>query len=189
AKAGMSWDDFVAQRLFQPLGMRATSTRLAIAKAAPNVATPHQKRGAEIVTVEWRGFERVAGAGAMNSNVEDLARWLRFHLAGGRAAGKPLLGEAALRETYRPQNILSANYQAMFNPDALLNAYGFGWVISQYRGKTLLEHGGAVDVFTAIIAMVPEAQIGLVMTSNLNINAAIVSLRDLKFVILNELIH
>src|SRR5512139_2813156 len=38
---GTSWDEFIEQRFFQPLGMSRSSTSLGELEAASNVATPH----------------------------------------------------------------------------------------------------------------------------------------------------
>jgi CubicO group peptidase (beta-lactamase class C family) len=39
--SGMTWDKFLETRIFQPLGMKATVTRLAGINGQPNVASPH----------------------------------------------------------------------------------------------------------------------------------------------------
>ena len=41
------------------------------------------------------------------------------------------------------------------NPDTHLQAYGLGWFLQDYRGKVLVHHGGNVDGFTALVAMMP----------------------------------
>ena len=186
AASGSTWDEFVKRRIFVPLQMNSTSTKLSETKTLRDLATPHIKRNEKVQTTEWRGFEHLASAGAVNSNVDDLANWLRFNLSKGRFCGQILVSEKALSETYRAHSILSPNYQSAFNQEAPFNAYGFGWVVSQYRNRTLLEHGGSVDGFGAVIAIIPEEQLGIVILSNLNFLAAIPHLRDLKFSILNQ---
>src|SRR5262245_2858507 len=41
AASGMSWQDFIKRRVFQPLGMTGSVTTVAETKAKPNVASPH----------------------------------------------------------------------------------------------------------------------------------------------------
>ena len=53
--------------------------------------------------------------------------------------------------------------RSFFNEESPFNAYGYGWVVSQYRNKTLFEHGSAVDGFCAVIALVPEENLGIVV--------------------------
>jgi CubicO group peptidase (beta-lactamase class C family) len=180
-----SWEDFVNNRIFEPLQMTYTSSKLAETKRLKNIATPHLKLNKEVRPTQWHGLEHLASAAGVNSNVNDLANWMNFHLRNGRFGGSSLVSENALSETYRAHSILSDNYQSFFNEEAPFNAYGYGWVISQYRNKTLLEHGGAVDGFGAVIALVPEENLGIVILSNLNFGAAISYLKGLKFNILN----
>jgi hypothetical protein len=45
-------------------------------------------------------------------------------------------------------------------------SYGMGWYIEQYRGVELLWHDGNVFGFKALMAMIPAADIGLVVLSN-----------------------
>jgi len=61
-KAGMSWDEFVRERLFTPLGMRRTTTTVRNLAALGNFATPHasfESPGGE----HWVGQLGLDGAG------------------------------------------------------------------------------------------------------------------------------
>jgi hypothetical protein len=46
-------------------------------------------------------------------------------------------------------------------------SYGLGWRISDYRGKTLWDHGGATDGFRARIMLAPRDKVGVVVLVNL----------------------
>src|SRR5690625_7814894 len=41
AAAHTTWDDFLEERIFMPLGMHRTTTRYHVAVSSPNVASPH----------------------------------------------------------------------------------------------------------------------------------------------------
>ena len=43
-----------------------------------------------------------------------------------------------------------------------------GWFLSDFRGKKLVEHGGAIDGMRALVAMIPEENVGLVILTNAN---------------------
>jgi hypothetical protein len=51
-------------------------------------------------------------------------------------------------------------------PDANFSCYGLGWHLFDYRGRKIIEHGGAIDGMIAMVALVPEAQLGLVILCN-----------------------
>lgn len=189
AAAGASWDEFVADRLFGPLGMSSTTTYYDQAEEWEDYAWPHLRVDGQPQPADARvRADNVAAAGGTVSNALDWARWVRFQLDEGVADGRRLVDREALEESFRPQSILTPAYQGFFNPDALLNAYGLGWVLSEYRGHTLVEHGGALPGFASIIALVREQGIGIVLMSNLDLGAAIGTLLNLKFRILDDVL-
>jgi hypothetical protein len=49
---------------------------------------------------------------------------------------------------------------------ALEGGYGLGWFVGAYRGQRLLGHGGTAFGFTAEIAFLPEADLGIVVLTN-----------------------
>jgi len=189
ARSGVSWDDYVRQRFFDPLGMSQTTSSYDEAEQRDDYAWPHVRRDGETVPRSDRArADNVAAAAGVVSNIVDWSRWVRFNLDEGLWNGERLVDATALAETRRPQILLTPAYQGYFNPDALLNAYGFGWVVSEYRGRTLVEHGGTLPGNASIIALVPEEEIGIVLMSNLSLGAAIPTLLELKFEILDDLI-
>ena len=52
--SGQSWDDFVRERIFEPLGMRSTNTSTKALAGLPNVATPHAEIDDTVRMVAWR---------------------------------------------------------------------------------------------------------------------------------------
>jgi hypothetical protein len=70
------------------------------------------------------------------------------------------------------------------NPDTHLQAYGSAGSCRNYRGKVLVHHGGNVDGFTALVAMMPEERFGVVLLTNMNgtglPNALMLKLFDLQ---------
>jgi CubicO group peptidase (beta-lactamase class C family) len=190
AVSGVSWDDFVRQRFFEPLKMTRTFSAYDAAEAQANYAWPHLRRGAETVPRDSRArADNVAAAGGVVSSISDWAQWVRLNLDGGLWEGRALVAAEPLAETRQPQILLTPAYQGYFNPDALLNAYGFGWVISEYRGHLLIEHGGTLPGNASIIALVPDQRIGIVLMSNLAFASAMPSLLRLKFQILDDLLE
>ena len=54
-------------------------------------------------------------------------------------------------------------------------SYGLGWPISDYRGKLLLEHNGAMDGFRSRILLLPRERIGLVILVNVDDDAPVMA--------------
>jgi CubicO group peptidase (beta-lactamase class C family) len=166
---GKSWDDFVRERIFTPLGMKSTNTSIKSFDASANVATPHSKINDLVQVVSWRNIDNIAPAGSINSNVEDMAQWLRLQLSDGVYQNQRLLSAAAINEIRTPQTIIRLEgQQKNLYPEAHFLAYGLGWFLSDYRGRKLIEHGGAIDGMRAEVATIPEEKVGLVILTNLN---------------------
>lgn len=168
--SGMPWGEFVRRRILEPLGMRETLTGFAGLDARGNVATPHLEIDGAIRPIPYLNFDNIGPAGSMNSSVSDVARWIRFQLAGGEWGGQRLVSLAQHGEMLTPQFMIP---QAQYYPAARLadpnfTAYGLGWFMQDYRGRKLALHTGSIDGMTALVAMVPEEKLGLVVFINLD---------------------
>ena len=174
---GKTWDEFIRDRIFTPLGMKSSTTSIKAFTTSANVATPHSKINDKIQAVSWRNIDNIAPAGSINSNVEDMAQWVRLQLGGGMYQNQRLLSAAAIKEMQTPQTIIRLEgMQANLYPEAHFLTYGLGWFLSDYRGKKVVEHGGAIDGMRAAVAMMPEEKLGLVILSNLHGNVLPVAL-------------
>lgn len=166
---GKEWDDFVRERIFVPLGMNDTGTSIRTLSRSRDVAAPHSKFDGRVVPIPYRNVDNIGPAGSINSNVVDMAQWVRLQLADGTYAGKPLISSAAVKEMTTPQTIIRLEGpMARLYPEAHFLNYGLGWFLSDYRGRKLVEHGGAIDGMRALVAMIPEEKLGVVILTNLN---------------------
>ena len=167
--SGKTWDDFMRERIFTPLGMKSTSTSIKAFAGATNVATPHSRIDDRIQVISWRNIDNIAPAGSINSNVQDMAQWIRVNLGDGVYQKQRLISSSAIKEMQTPQTIVRLEGpRASLYPEAHFLSYGLGWFLSDYRGRKLVEHGGAIDGMRAEVAMLPEEKLGLVILTNLN---------------------
>lgn len=171
AVSGMSWADFVRQRIFVPLGMHGalpTATDLA---EQSNVAAPHDRIDGEITVIDNASADLVAPAGSVWAGVGDMAKWLRFLLAGGVGeSGERLLSEAVHRELFVPQMIIR---QEAFYPTARLTrphwtTYGLAWFQADYQGRAVDFHTGSIDGMVAIAGMIRDEGLGVFVLANLD---------------------
>jgi CubicO group peptidase (beta-lactamase class C family) len=164
---GQSWDDFVKQRLFLPLGMKAACTSVRELAANDNVATPHAKIDDKLEPIAWRNIDNVGPAGSINANVADMAQWLRLQLGKGEIDGKRILSAEVVEEMHTAQTVVRfSDYDRRFYPDAHFMNYGLGWFLQDYHARKIIEHGGAIDGMRAQVALVPEEKLGLVILCN-----------------------
>src|SRR5262249_25477640 len=106
AITGKSWDEFVQQRFFTPLEMNASNTSVKKLAGVENLATPHARLDGKVQPIAYRNIDNIAPAGSINSNVVDMARWLRLQLNQGRSGDKQLVSARAIKEMYTPQIVL-----------------------------------------------------------------------------------
>jgi len=165
--SGQSWDDFLRERIFAPLGMRSTSTSIDAFRGNANVASPHSRVNDTLIATPWQKVDDVGAAGSINSNALDMAQWVRLHLGRGTLAGRSLVSEKQLEEIQTPQMVvrLEGPWKAR-SPDAHLLSYGLGWFIQDHRGRKLVQHSGNVNSMSAVVGLLPEEKFGVVVLSN-----------------------
>lgn len=166
AAPGASWEEWLAERLFAPLGMDATSARFADWLAADNRAVPHYKIGDGPWTPGPGDDDAAfAPAGAVSSTARDLARWMRLQLGRGTFEGAEIVAAAPLLETWRPQILVGS----MPDPaDGRFAFAGLGWNIGRTDGgRITLSHGGdfATGAHT-LVGLLPGAGLGLTVLTN-----------------------
>lgn len=165
--SGKSWDDFIRERFFAPLGMTASSTSIGALRGVDNVAQPHVEVDDKVVSVPYRLIDNIGPAGSINSNAADMAQWVRLQLGQGTYQDKRLISSGAVKETHTSQTVM--RYEppySTFYPEAHFLNYGLGWFLSDYKGRKLVEHGGAIDGMRAQVALIPEEKLGLVVLTN-----------------------
>jgi hypothetical protein len=165
-----TWDDFVQARIFTPLGMTSSNTSVRLVPGVADRAAPHYTTGDTVKDIAaWRDIDNAGPAGSINSNAVDMAQWVRFQLGDGTFDGKRLLSARMMDEMHTAQTVIRVDSAARaLNPETHLQAYGMGWFVQDYRGRLVVQHGGNVDGFTSLVAMLPEEKFGVVFLTNMN---------------------
>ncbi len=168
--SGMSWDDFVASRIFRPLGMTRSNTSVAELSRLDNVATPHNPSlDGEVTAIPYRNIDNAGPAGSINSSALQMAQWIRLQLGRGEFEGEQLISEEAIGETHTSQMLIrKEGTWALTWPESDFLTYGLGWFLSSYRDVTMISHGGNIDGMTAYVGFVPRRGYGMVILSNLS---------------------
>lgn len=165
--AKTTWDDFIARRIFQPLGMTESNTSIKGLASMRDVATPHADIEDTVRVIPWRNIDNIAPAGSINSHVTDMAQWVRLQLAKGKYGGRQVISEKQVEEMQTPHTVVPLNGAwKRINPAAHLLTYGLGWFLSDYQGRLVVQHGGNIDGMSALVAMLPEERLGVVVLTN-----------------------
>lgn len=162
--AKSSWEELVKSALFEPLGMKRSNFNVAAMHADSNYSQAYElntKR--EIVRIEHMALDAGGPAGAINSSVDEMARYARMMLAGGLFEGKRVLLESDVQAMMQPQMPSGKDF---FSDLFGFRNYGMGLTVQTYRGVEIAHHGGNIDGASALLVLVPSKKIGVVVLAN-----------------------
>lgn len=157
--SGESWERFVQTRILAPLDMHRTVLSADAMEADPDHAVPYALLAGRVQQIPMcERMNAIAPAGAVESSVRELARWLTFHATRSPA----LLDEHLWGELHRPQ----VRMPASADPEVEHRGYALGWIHESYRGHPVVFHNGAIDGFTVHLGFLPETGQGLIVLMN-----------------------
>lgn len=141
--SGLSYHDYLQAKVLSPLGMSST-------EAGPNdpVASNHAKGYADGAIADPYQMQIAYSAGDLVSTVSDLEKW-----------GQTFLG------SYLSDTEKETVFAAPYSQDGY-NTIGMGWFTVKINGKLVYYHGGDIDGFTSLLAIVPEQNGIIVLLSN-----------------------
>jgi len=164
---GLGWEGTVRTRIFSPLDMMHSNFAVADLEKSENHALAYEWRKDAVKLVPYHNIDAIGPAGSINSSVNDMSHYLMFQLGDGTWQGKRLVSEGNLREMHNPQTALADPPQAVSFSELGHHAYGFGWVVTSYRGHNLVWHNGGIDGFYALLSLLPDDHMGVVVLTNL----------------------
>ena len=164
AASGMSFVDFTASRIFQPLGMDRTHFHDDHRHMVPNRAYSYAPVPAGEADDEGAGTDDAsgprytksvlsyanAGATSLFTTADDLARWL---------------------DNFRHETVGGPGVMAMMKTRGILNSgdtipYAHGVIIGEHRGLQTIGHSGGDAGFRTQVNWYPEANTGVVVLTN-----------------------
>lgn len=159
-----NWEALLQKRIFDPLAMRGSSVSIAALAASQEPSLGYVKDDEKVVLTDYANIDAIAPAGAINSTLADMTRYLQLHLGDGKVDGQQIVSASVLREMRMPQ---ISDRAPPRDPEFTGMQYGMGLFLSSYRGHRHVYHGGNIDGFTSFISYLPEDGVGVVMLSNL----------------------
>jgi len=155
--SGQNYWDFLAARIFTPLGMTNTTRR------DPWLVIPHRAAGYEYKNGAYRerdyDLTDLFAAGTIVSTVDDLAKW------DAALAGTNLLTDASKQLWWTPAKLNSG--KAVSNPhDGEPGSYGFGWFLGTVNGHRYIGHSGVTSGFSASNETFPDDHLVIIILSN-----------------------
>jgi CubicO group peptidase (beta-lactamase class C family) len=170
AVTGISWDDYIRQRIFSPLGMNHSNVSNANIKPSDNVAFPHSRMDGKLQVIPFELLDNAGPAGAINSCAADMAKWVQLQLNRGKFFDHNghLFSEQRSKEMWSPQTILPTSDPPPGLAGLKTNFadYALGWGLRDYHGRKLVGHTGGLGGFVSRVMLVPEESLGVVVLTN-----------------------
>jgi CubicO group peptidase (beta-lactamase class C family) len=152
--SGQSYEDYLAEHIFQPLGMEATRYDNADT-VLPGRASGYTWDGEAYHNAEFFDMSNAAGAGGLVSTVGDMYKWDQALYTDA------VLGAAAREAYFAP---------SMRIEEGMSSAYG--WFIRETPEHTQARHSGGINGFVTYVIRDAATQLYVVVLSNVEHGAA-----------------
>ncbi|MBS3741969.1 MAG: serine hydrolase [Candidatus Cloacimonetes bacterium] len=161
-----SWEDVVAQRIFEPLQMSNSNFSVDVSQMSDNYSLPYKtNKNDEIEKMKFRRISAMGPAGSINSCADDMTQWLKLLLNKGKIGDTQLMMEDTFANLIKPHMVFGNESST---EEFTYTAYGLGWFLHTYRGHPYVEHGGNIDGFSALVSLLPDDDLGIVVLTNQN---------------------
>ena len=171
--SGKTWEDFVEQKIMQPLGMKETAASIYRLKDKSNSIRPHAPVDGKLQVLDIDWSESANAAGGIWSNITDWSKWVIAQMNHGRYGDSlqyKLFSDAVHEETWSPQTIVNAGTAAPYNTH--FSSYGLGWFLSDVKGYKQVTHTGGLAGIVTQVVMFPELKLGILVFTNQQVGAA-----------------
>jgi CubicO group peptidase (beta-lactamase class C family) len=167
--SGKSWEDILQEKFFVPLEMKTSNAVITGLKNGKDASFGYELKNDSIIKkMDYYDIAAMGPAGSINSSVYEMSNWLITWINGGKFKGNQILPEAYVKEAMSPQMIMANSIPDKEFPDMHISTYGYGWMVSSYKGHYRVEHGGNINGFSANAAFFPMDSLGIVVLSNQN---------------------
>ena len=158
-RSGMSFGDFLRQRIFTPLGMAGTIAYEKGRNEVTHRAYGHTRTSAGWSETDQSSTSATLGDGGVYTSLDDLEKW------DGALAHHTLLTAKEMEPALTPAT--AANGAPLQQSDgSLAPLYGFGWFLNPYRGHRRYAHYGETVGFRTAIQHFPDDRLTVIVLAN-----------------------
>lgn len=168
--SGKPWDRFIAEQLWEPIGMRDTVAARGRIPAGQSYVLPYKVVAGTLVQTGWNLHEDHAdAAGSVWSSAHDMSLWAQFLLRGGVTAdGERLVSADVFAQMFEPHQLAEEHD---FYPTTALTqpnwrSYGLGWFQQDFQGRMIDFHTGSLGGLVAIIGLDRARDMAVVVLGN-----------------------
>lgn len=156
--SGQSFDDYIEQHIFQPLGMGRSTFR----QPLPEHLAEQMSMGYADTSGEPQAFEIVnpAPAGSLSSTGADMAKFMLAHLGQGVYQGA--YGGGRILEAVTARQM----HETLLTMMPPLNRMALGFYETNTNGHAAIAHGGDTQWFHSYLHLFPAEGVGLYISMN-----------------------
>jgi CubicO group peptidase (beta-lactamase class C family) len=152
--AGVPFDDYLEEHIFQPLGMENSTFR----QPLPERLKPQMSQGYERASQDAQPFEivGVAPAGSLSASGADMAKFMIAHLQKGAFGSSRILQESTAEQMHTTALTLLPRVHRML----------LGFYEQNYNGRRIIGHGGDTNWFHSDLYLFIDDGVGLFVSMN-----------------------
>lgn len=162
---GQTWDAYLQERIFTPLQMNASFTRVKAMQETDNFSLGYNTHQGKNELVPFENYYSYTPAGAIKSSAKDLTNWMHLWLNEGIFNNKQVVPKAYIQNASSLQNIKYGDHEN-YEKNSFLQGEGFGWRLRSWFGHYRLRHGGNTMGFSTVMELFPFDNIGIVVLTN-----------------------
>ena len=165
--SGITYEEFLQQRIFAPLGMKQTVVYQKEKHEISNRAYGHSLENGKFILTDQSATSATLGDGGIYSNLEDLSRWddaLTNHTLLSAQEMPPALNPVKLTDGGEPHWPKEADDDNLAPGQPV--SYGFGWFLDPYQGHPRMWHSGSTMGFRTVIERFTADRLTIVILCN-----------------------
>jgi CubicO group peptidase (beta-lactamase class C family) len=154
--SGLEFETYMTRNIFEPL--RMTDTTFYYPDVPEKLRTTGHTGAEDRRVVEHYPYNRRhAPSSTLNTNVNDMARFVMALLNGGQLDGFRILKSTTVDQMWTPIWVIQ---ESPFRGAAM------GWVVEEHSGRNIVRHFGWDDGFRSALILLPGEKSGLFIVSN-----------------------
>lgn len=177
--SGKSWESFVEDNIFTPLGMNESATSYARLKNKNNVIDAHAPVEGVVQVVPRESNGNLNAAGGIFSSVSDMSKWAIMQMNRGKygeGLKNQLFSNTVQNDMWTIHTVIPINGPTIYNSQFL--GYGLGWNLIDEMGHKVASHTGGLLGMVTQVTLIPDMKLGIIVFTNQQSGAAFQSITN-----------
>jgi CubicO group peptidase (beta-lactamase class C family) len=153
--SGQPFEEYLRHHIWQPLGMERTFITVPSTFGA-DLATAYEMEGDELFPIPYELYQTPPTSSIVGT-AADMARFMIAHLENGRYGDARILSDGTTTKMHKQH--------ATMHP--LVPGWALGFQLDDSNGRRILEHGGDIGGFSALMTLLPDEGVGIFVVHHL----------------------